>query len=323
MLTHRGTQGYYAPEIVLGRCWNERVDIWALGLCLFFMMRTVLPFNVMKAQVQASFIDGFLPEVDWGNVAIEHQSLIEQCLAVDMRDRPPAMELKQHPVLKDQDMAIRRRLSALSGTVNEALFVGTSPASDDGDLEATARREEAQATFRPWSCPPANFPQFDEDDEATVEELQMPFSKQLSNQTASSFAEYFPSGLLRPRDCSQLLTESGDLSTVSTARTMSSFVWQQAKARQQEDAFQAVVVRPPDDPAPTARRPCRPRPRPILPNDAGVKPSFLHSFTSEGLDAGADSHEGRAGAVALRKLAYRKFERSLVYFWRSRSAGVK
>merc|ERR1712048_98910 len=36
MLTDRGTQTFAAPELLLGMNWNERVDIWACGLVIFF-----------------------------------------------------------------------------------------------------------------------------------------------------------------------------------------------------------------------------------------------------------------------------------------------
>ena len=40
------TQAYNAPEIVFGTMWNERVDIWAAGLCVYYMLHRNLPLDV-------------------------------------------------------------------------------------------------------------------------------------------------------------------------------------------------------------------------------------------------------------------------------------
>eukprot|EP00927_Polykrikos_kofoidii_P038553 TRINITY_DN32965_c0_g1_i1.p1 TRINITY_DN32965_c0_g1~~TRINITY_DN32965_c0_g1_i1.p1 ORF type:complete len:561 (-),score=80.52 TRINITY_DN32965_c0_g1_i1:123-1721(-) len=97
MLTDRGTHLYVAPELRFGRLWNERVDIWACGFCLFFMLKGVLPFDVMARGVAKSLLSGKLPEIKWDNISELTRNLISQCLTVNMRDRPPAMELLAHP----------------------------------------------------------------------------------------------------------------------------------------------------------------------------------------------------------------------------------
>merc|ERR1719491_131312 len=45
MLSFRGTRLYSAPELLLGKVWNERVDIWACGLCLHYAVLAELPFD--------------------------------------------------------------------------------------------------------------------------------------------------------------------------------------------------------------------------------------------------------------------------------------
>ena len=52
MLTPAGTQLYSAPELLFGLDWNERVDIWASGLCLYFMVTAKLPFNLQSQRVR-------------------------------------------------------------------------------------------------------------------------------------------------------------------------------------------------------------------------------------------------------------------------------
>jgi len=102
MLTDRGTHAYTAPEIRFGRSWNERVDIWACGLCLFFMLEGRLPFDCNSQKVRRALLSGKLPEVVWDGISELGRNLTEQCLTVQMRDRPTAMELLLHPFF-DQD----------------------------------------------------------------------------------------------------------------------------------------------------------------------------------------------------------------------------
>jgi len=97
MLTDRGTKLYAAPELKFGLVWNERVDIWASGLCLYFMLRGKEPFDNADPDVSTALRTGRMPRVDWENITMEPRDMIGQCLAVDMRDRPTAMELLLHP----------------------------------------------------------------------------------------------------------------------------------------------------------------------------------------------------------------------------------
>lgn len=100
MLTDRGTQLYSAPELRFGRMWNERIDIWAAGLCLYFMLHGLLPFDSSKSYVKTQLLAGRLPTIEWASsVSPAMANLIEQCISVDFKNRPPALELLVHPVL--------------------------------------------------------------------------------------------------------------------------------------------------------------------------------------------------------------------------------
>jgi len=99
MLTDRGTRSYSAPELRFGLLWNERVDVWALGLCFYVMLKGVLPFDIQCRKVSECLLSGKLPPVQWGGVSQLQQNLILQCLAINMRDRPPAFELMRHRAL--------------------------------------------------------------------------------------------------------------------------------------------------------------------------------------------------------------------------------
>eukprot|EP00930_Biecheleria_cincta_P037626 TRINITY_DN25843_c0_g1_i1.p1 TRINITY_DN25843_c0_g1~~TRINITY_DN25843_c0_g1_i1.p1 ORF type:complete len:400 (+),score=43.60 TRINITY_DN25843_c0_g1_i1:23-1222(+) len=99
MLSHRCTPVYSAPELVLGWSWNERVDIWTSGMCLFYVLHGRLPFNAVLPEVRACFTQKELPVIEYDKISDDFKGLLALCLAVDMRDRPPALELLTHPAV--------------------------------------------------------------------------------------------------------------------------------------------------------------------------------------------------------------------------------
>jgi len=96
MLSFRGTLAFAAPELKFGRIWNERVDIWAAGLCMYFMMQGILPFNIEDRKVAAQILKGNLPQVPFTGMSDVFINLIQQCLTVNSKDRPHAMLLLRH-----------------------------------------------------------------------------------------------------------------------------------------------------------------------------------------------------------------------------------
>jgi len=99
LLTDRGTQLYTAPELRFGRLWNERIDIWACGMCVYYMLKKHVPFDICQKQVADTLLTGELPCVDWHEISANAGNLIRQCLVVDPADRPTAMILLVHPFI--------------------------------------------------------------------------------------------------------------------------------------------------------------------------------------------------------------------------------
>mmetsp|Transcript_57916 Transcript_57916/g.186004 ORF Transcript_57916/g.186004 Transcript_57916/m.186004 type:complete len:526 (+) Transcript_57916:99-1676(+) len=125
MLTDRGTHDFSAPELRFGTLWNERVDEWACGLCLYFMLQAALPFAIMHRATAQVLRSGKLPPMHWdtaesptsaaseaascgaGGTSILMRNLVLQCLTVNMHDRPPVMELLMHPVFHQHDKPLQ------------------------------------------------------------------------------------------------------------------------------------------------------------------------------------------------------------------------
>lgn len=109
MLSERGTCFYSAPELRFGRIWNERVDIWASGMCFYFMRRGQAPLDVLHTSHRQMLLSGRLPDMSWSGFSDMARNLIQQCLTVEMRDRPSAMELVLHPLFNDRQHFQRSR----------------------------------------------------------------------------------------------------------------------------------------------------------------------------------------------------------------------
>lgn len=115
MLSFRGTRLYSAPELLLGKVWNERVDIWACGLCLHYAVLAELPFDCTLESNKLCFSAGVLPEMRFEGFSSQFRFMLEECLCVEMRDRPPAMELLRHDFFKDTEVQeVLRSTSRLS-----------------------------------------------------------------------------------------------------------------------------------------------------------------------------------------------------------------
>mmetsp|Transcript_13200 Transcript_13200/g.23347 ORF Transcript_13200/g.23347 Transcript_13200/m.23347 type:complete len:439 (-) Transcript_13200:117-1433(-) len=101
MLTERCTDMFKAPEMVFQKIWGERIDVWAIGLSLFFMTEAALPFVMRERANKACLEAGALPKFTWkANMSDLWKNLILLCLTVDSALRPPAIQLLEHPILK-------------------------------------------------------------------------------------------------------------------------------------------------------------------------------------------------------------------------------
>lgn len=161
MLTDRGTQDYSAPELRFGWLWNERVDEWACGMCLYFMLRAMLPFQITKTATAEALRAGELPHISWeggastqsgsedgGCISELMRNLLLQCLTINIHDRPPVMELLMHPVFNPSvhRMSTPRRSAGRPGASSDTAKNGPHHKVDGAPLAAAAAQEPSSAT---------------------------------------------------------------------------------------------------------------------------------------------------------------------------------
>jgi len=101
MLEHKGTIFYCAPEVLEGKAYDSKADMWSLGVLLFTMLAGFHPFgqhlsrsqflrNVRQCQLDFSH-DVF------SGVSADAQDLIRRLVVVSPQDRLSAAEALRHP----------------------------------------------------------------------------------------------------------------------------------------------------------------------------------------------------------------------------------
>ena len=103
MVDGYGTLSYVAPEVLLRTPYNKEVDIWSLGVILFYMLSGKLPFRGRSEQEVAEKIvyDPLeFDEDDWETRSQKVQDLIEGCLTKKAEDRITIDAFLNHPWFK-------------------------------------------------------------------------------------------------------------------------------------------------------------------------------------------------------------------------------
>ncbi|KAI0515820.1 hypothetical protein KFK09_008488 [Dendrobium nobile] len=105
-----GTPAYAAPEVMVGETYDEKVDVWSVGVVLYFMLGWTLPFNgenveeivaAVKKGDPVRFPKEFFPWLSRGA-----EDLIEQMLARDPAVRLSAEQVLRHPWIMEMSMAM-------------------------------------------------------------------------------------------------------------------------------------------------------------------------------------------------------------------------
>lgn len=95
-----GTPYYMAPEILSGKSYNEKVDIWSLGVVFYTMLWGYRPFDGDNAhQVFEAVKEGKYKSTGktWAKVSYDARDLISRMLTVNPKKRISAQKALDHP----------------------------------------------------------------------------------------------------------------------------------------------------------------------------------------------------------------------------------
>jgi len=99
-----GTPYTVAPEVILGKGYDERCDVWSLGVICYLLLCGETPFGGAcegddLGQVRQNIISGNIPfhPALWGRISEEAIDFIKSLLVLDPTKRPTALEAQHHP----------------------------------------------------------------------------------------------------------------------------------------------------------------------------------------------------------------------------------
>ncbi|KAI3735524.1 hypothetical protein L6452_15025 [Arctium lappa] len=95
-----GTPYYVAPEVLSGREYNEKVDVWSAGVILYIMLAGVPPFyGDTPAETFEAVLRGNLrfPTRIFRSVSPEAKDLLRKMLCKDVSRRLSAEQVLRHP----------------------------------------------------------------------------------------------------------------------------------------------------------------------------------------------------------------------------------
>jgi len=101
-----GTPNYVAPEVLTGRGYDKRADIWSIGIIMYLMLRGQLPFDANDIEtilINTKRGDIVLDDDHWKNVSTEAQELMMKFLKLDTKERIELPEALNHPWIKQRE----------------------------------------------------------------------------------------------------------------------------------------------------------------------------------------------------------------------------
>ena len=96
-----GTLGYVAPEVLVRTPYNKQIDVWSIGIIVYYMLSGNLPFDDENDCEEAIakmivYIETQFPKDKWSNKSQEAVDFINKCLNKNMETRITISELLKH-----------------------------------------------------------------------------------------------------------------------------------------------------------------------------------------------------------------------------------
>jgi len=93
---------YLSPEILNGKLYDSKSDIWALGILLYELMTFKMPFNAVSLPLFSIKINRGVYQPPPDTYSSEIRDLLKKCLTLDPEERPSIDDILQLPLIKNR-----------------------------------------------------------------------------------------------------------------------------------------------------------------------------------------------------------------------------
>jgi len=126
MATNCGTLYYVAPEILNNEPYNEKVDMWSLGVICYVLLCGSLPFySENELEISDLVLSGKydLGQTDdhWLNVSDSAKDLLQNLLTLDKINRYSASKVLSHPFITGQNQLKTQRRKSVKWNASSLL----------------------------------------------------------------------------------------------------------------------------------------------------------------------------------------------------------
>ena len=100
-----GTPMFMAPELLKGKPYDSKVDVWSLGIIFYEMLTGFTPFKGIDEKFMIIAVEQgeyWLPKDT--NLSLEGLSFMNSCLQFDPKNRMTLEELVNHPYLNKDEV---------------------------------------------------------------------------------------------------------------------------------------------------------------------------------------------------------------------------
>lgn len=143
---------FSAPEVINRKPYDQKVDMWSIGITTYLLLSGETPFNGKNRQQlfrRISCDEPIFPDDKWGNVSDEAIDFVLRLLTKDPAKRMSASEALRHEWIVGS--GAKALMNASMATTSEDLSEVTyhSKKSRDPPPQATTNKKSPSANHRP------------------------------------------------------------------------------------------------------------------------------------------------------------------------------
>lgn len=146
-----GTPTYVAPEIIAEKGYGVKVDIWAAGVITYILLCGFPPFRSGEEQEELfqQILHGRFefPSPHWDGISAAAKGLISGMLQLDEQQRFSAVEVLEHPWVKDEGLCESEQHLSVAGKIMKHFNPGPKASSTSAGVSVittTALDKEKQ-----------------------------------------------------------------------------------------------------------------------------------------------------------------------------------